>query len=65
MLDFGARQGNLQLYPHTYGGYAKREVGGKVVHIAKRAPEVNGKVVNVAKHIIPQASDQNSMILTM
>jgi hypothetical protein len=23
MLDFGARQGNLQLYPHTYGGYAK------------------------------------------
>jgi hypothetical protein len=65
MLDFGARQGNLQLYPHTYGGYAKREVNGKVVNVANRAPEVGEKVRHVAKHIIPQASDQNSMILTM
>jgi len=61
MFDFGAKEGNLQLYPHTYGGYAKPpakreakpEVGEKVRHITKPA-----------RHVLPQASDQNSRVLT-
>jgi hypothetical protein len=61
MFDFGAKEGNLQLYPHTYGGYAKpsakREVDEKVVHVAKPAKP--------ARHVLPQASDQNSRVFTM
>jgi hypothetical protein len=52
MFDFGAKEGNLQLYPHTYGGYAKP--------VAKP----NVKENKPARHVLPQASDQNSRVLT-
>ena len=83
MFDFGAKEGNLQLYPHTYGGYAKpagkpnlnvakRDVNESAVNVAKREakPEIKEQVLHIAKparparHVLPQASDQNSMVLT-
>ena len=65
MFDFGAKEGNLQLYPHTYGGYAKPSEQPLAKPSAKR--EVDEKVVHVAKparHVLPQASDKNSRVLT-
>ena len=56
MFDFGAKEGNLQLYPHTYGGYAKPS--------ATPPAKPNVKESKPARHVLPQAFDKNSRVLT-
>ena len=47
MFDFGAKPGRYELYPHTYGGYAKPEMKEKVSHIAPQAADSNSMVMTL------------------